>query len=435
MKLNKRIIFLFYLISILIGRVPDELVFENSRVMKVPDLSFVDKVYSGLDILEQMDFKPLKNKSIVILTNHSAVNQKGEHILDILKSFSSIKVKAILELEHGLWGIDDKRNKLIGPEKIDPVHGARIIDMFGKYVYPPKWIFKNTDVLLVDFQDSGSRYTTYLATLSKIFESASDMKVKVMVLDRPNPLRGDIIEGPIPRTEFQSYESYHLLPIRHGMTLGEISILINEMGWIKDLKKVKLMVVPLSNWKREMWFHETLLKWKNPIPYIKDELTLLTYNGMDLFRGTNMNIGFGTDKPYQIIGAPWLETNFLLKKLKEQDLKGVQFQAIKYRPRGSYNFNRIPLYDGLSCSGIELIITNQNEFNPLVTATTIIILINQLHPRQFQWKKGGYIDQLFGSDILRVIASQNKSPDQLPPHWFKDTFRFIDFRKPFLLYK
>ena len=135
-----------------------------------------------------------------------------------------------------------------------------------------------------------------------------------MILDRPNPIRGDVIDGPVPREEFQSYESYHLLPIRHGMTLGEISILINEMGWIKDLKKVNLTVVPLSNWKRDMWFHKSSLQWRNPIPHIKNELTLLAYNGMDLFRGTNLNMGFGTNKPYLVIGAPWLEINYLLDK-------------------------------------------------------------------------------------------------------------------------
>ena len=421
--------------SFLICQKKDNHGFKNSIILDVPDLSFSENVYSGLDILDQMNFRMLKDKTIVILTNHSAINKGGKHLLDLLKSYPSIKVKAILELEHGLWGIDDKRNKLIGRERIDPVHEARIIDLFEKYVYPPKWVFRDTDILLVDFQDTGSRYTTYITTLSKVFESASDSKTKVMVLDRPNPIRGDIIDGPIPRAEFQSYESYHLLPIRHGMTLGEISILVNEMGWIKDLKKVDLTVVPLSNWKRDMWFHKSSLTWRNPIPYIKDEITLLAYNGMDLFRGTNLNMGFGTKRPYMIIGAPWLEINYLIDKVKKLDLQGVEFKPITYRPRGTLNSKRVPKYDGLSCSGIEIEITNQDEFNPIITATSIMLLIHQLHPRQFKWEKDDYIDKLFGSDILRVIASQKKKPDQLPPHWYKDVSRFIDFRKPYLLYE
>jgi uncharacterized protein YbbC (DUF1343 family) len=433
-SLKPKILFITF-VSILICQKQDNFSFNNSKILSVPDLSFSKNVYSGLDILEQMDFKILKDKKIIILTNHSAINKNGKHLLDLLKSYPTIKVKAILELEHGLWGIDDKRNKLIGREKIDPVHGARIIDLFEKYIYPPKWVFRDADILLVDFQDTGSRYTTYITTLSKVFESASDSKVEVMILDRPNPIRGDVIDGPVPREEFQSYESYHLLPIRHGMTLGEISILINEMGWIKDLKKVNLTVVPLSNWKRDMWFHKSSLQWRNPIPHIKNELTLLAYNGMDLFRGTNLNMGFGTNKPYLIIGAPWLEINYLLDKINKLDLQGVRFKAINYRPRGTLNSHRVPKYDGLACSGIEIEIINQDEFNPIITATSIMLLIHQLHPRQFKWESDDYIDKLFGSDILRVIASQNKKPDQLAPHWFKDVTKFIDFRKSYLLYE
>ena len=435
MKSIKSKILFLVIYSIIICQNPDNLRYKNSAILDVPNLSFSENVYSGLDILDQMDFRLLKDKTIVVLTNHTAINRGGKHLIDLLKTYPSIKLKAILEFEHGLWGIDDKRNKLIGRDRIDPVHGARIVDLFGKYVYPPRWVLRDADMILVDFQDTGSRYTTYLATLSKVFESASDSKVEVMILDRPNPIRGDIIDGPIPRTEFQSYESYHLLPIRHGMTIGEISILINEMGWIKDLKRVDLTVVPLSNWKRDMWFNKSTLLWKNPIPYIKDELTLLAYTGMDLFRGTNLNIGFGTDKPYLIVGAPWLEINYLLDKLNKLDLQGVRFKPKNYRPRGSLHNKRIPKYDGLSCSGIEIEITNQNEFKPIVTATSIMLLIHKLHPRQFKWETDDYIDKLFGSDILRVIASQHKQPDQLPPHWFKDVNTFMDFRKPYLLYE
>ena len=408
--------------------------FKNSKIIKIPDLSFTEKVYSGLDILEQMDFNLLQGKSIVLVTNQTAINRNGVHLLDILKSFSNIKIKAILELEHGLWGVDDKRSKLIGREQIEPTHGARIMDIFNKYEYPPSWVFKEVDYLLVDFQDTGSRYTTYIGTLTKIFESASKEKIEVIVLDRPNPIRGDIINGPIPRLEFQSLESYHLFPIRHGLTLGEMILIINELGWIKGGQKINLSIVPISNWDRNNWYDENNYIWKNPKPYINDLKTLLAYNGMDLFRGTNLNLGFGTKKPYLIIGAPWLETNFLLKKLNEKNLGGVTFERIKYRPKGSTNHYRVPLYDGLSCSGIEININDIDKYNPIYTATTLMLLIHQLHPRQFQWKDNGYIDKLFGSDVLRLIASQNKGIDQLSPHWNKDVSKFYEFRKPYLLY-
>tara|TARA_Y100000590_G_C15665420_1_gene994260 strand:+ start:109 stop:1419 length:1311 start_codon:yes stop_codon:yes gene_type:complete len=431
------IIFILFLISIsqLDGKDSSDIEFKYSKIMAIPDLSFLDNVYSGLDILEQMDFKPLKNKSIAILTNQTALNRNGKHLLDLLKEKKDINVPFILSMEHGLWGIDDNRAKMIGRNQIEPVQGAQIIDMHTTYLTPPNWVMNKIDIILVDFQDTGSRYTTYLATLSKVFESAHDYSVPVIILDRPNPIRGDIVDGPIPRTEFQSFESYHLLPIRHGLTLAEICLIVNEMGWIKDLKRVELNIVPMSGWKREMWFGETKLVWRNLTPSLLNEINLLAYNGMDLFRGTNMNIGFGTKTPYMIIGAPWLSTPFIVEKLNKQNLPGVLFKAINYRPSGSIYHARVPRYDGQSCSGIKIMIQDRNLFKPIATATTILILIQQLHPREFQWEKNDYIDKLFGTNDLRIIAAQKKPPDHLPPLWLQDVYKFNEFRKPFLLYQ
>ena len=434
MKRFRHKLLLFLVCTISLGQDSSRHSFEYSTLLEIPDLSFINQVYTGLDILEQMDFKPLAGKSIAIFTNQTAVNRNGDHILDLLKNAPDIKVSALLAPEHGVWGIDDSRATLVGREQIDPVHGAPIIDMFSKYVHPPHWIMDKVDLVLIDFQDTGSRYTTMMTTMSKLLESASERRIPVMVLDRPNPLRGDIVDGPIPRTEFQSYESYHLFPIRHGLTLGEASILINEMGWIKDLKRVDLTVVPMSNWDREMWYNETKIPWRHPTPFLRNEESLLAYVGMDLFRGTNMNIGFGTETPYMIVGSPWLGASFLLEKLNDQNLKGVEFKAVNYRPTGSIYHTRIPQYDGQSCSGIQLTITDRDEFNPIITATTLIMLINQLHPREFQWKADGYIDKLFGSDLLRLLAAQKKSPDYLPSQWVHDVYKFNEFRQPFLIY-
>jgi len=402
--------------------------------LKIPNLSFLERTYSGLDILEQMDFSPLTDKKIAILTNHTAVNRNGDHILDLIHHAANSEISFILEFENGLWGVDDKRSKLIGRANIEPLHNAPILDLFNKYVYPPHWVMDKIDLILVDFQDTGSRYSTYIATLSKVFESASNHEKQVILLDRPNPIRGDILDGPIPRIEYQSFESYHLLPIRHGLTYGEISILINEMGWIKDSKRVDLTVIPMANWKRDYWFSDTKLIWRNPKPSIKNENTLLAYNGFDLFRGTNMNIGFGTEDPYLIVGSPWLSTSFLLDKIRSIGLEGAKFEEVYYRPSGSINQERTPKYDGQSCSGIRIIITNRNTFKPLKVATTILFLINQLHPREFQWEKNDYIDKLFGSNELRILTAQKKPASHLAAVWSKDIYKFSEFRKRFLIY-
>ena len=428
-------IFIIILSSLLYGSDIPKVKFENSIILPIPDLSFFENTYTGLDIIEQMDFEPFENKKIAILTNHTAVNRNGKHLLDLIHKANNSNVLFILAFENGLWGVDDKRSTLIGREGVEPLHEAPIIDLFDTYVYPPHWVMDEVDFLLVDFQDTGSRYATYIATMSKVFEAASNHKVPVILLDRPNPIRGDILEGPIPRAEYQSYESYHLLPIRHGLTYGEISIMINEMGWIDKSKKVDLTVVPMANWNRNQWFSETALVWKNPKPSIQNEETLLAYSGMDIFRGTNMNIGFGTETPYLIVGAPWLSTTFLLEKLRSKLFEGVEFSEISYRPHGSSYHKRVPKYDGQSCSGIKIFIKNKDTFEPLKVATSILFLINQLHPREFQWEANDYIDKLFGTNELRVMAAQKKPASHLTAIWSQDIYKFSEFRQKFLIYK
>ena len=191
----------------------------------------------------------------------------------------------------------------------------------------------------------------------------------------------------------------------------------------------------MANWNRDIWFEDTKLIWRNPAPYLINNPNLLAYVGMNLFLGTNLNIGFGTETPYLVVGAPWLSTSFLIEKLNEKKIPGVEFEEIEYRPRGTIYHSRIPKYDNQKCSGIRLKIIDKNNFKPIATATTILMLIERLHPRQFEWEENDYIDKLFGSNELRVFAAQKKPPDFLPSIWLKDIYKFNDFRQPYLIYK
>jgi len=406
-----------------------------SSIVNVPDLSFFNHVYTGLDILEQMDFDILKDKSIGVFCNHTAVTRNNKHILDILADNENIKIEAIFEPEYGIWGMDDSRAKMIGSKRIDPVTGAKVFNLLDRSLYPPGWIMKKLDIIVIDIQDTGVRFSTFISSITKLFESASDYDIPIVVLDRPNPINGLNIEGPLPREEYQSFEAYHLVPIRHGMTIGEILLMVNEMGWVKDLKRVSLNIIPMANWKRNQYIDDTQLPWKKPAPYIKDLNTLIMYSGMDLLRGTNLNVGFGTESPYLRLGSPWLATNFFIEKLEMLNLPGVNFKEVEFRPKGSPYYNRVPKYNGLSCSGIEISISDKNLVKPLETATSIITLISQLHPREFQWEAQGYIDKLFGSNQLRLFVAQKKPPDYLSPQYMHDEIEFSKFRNTFLLYK
>ncbi len=409
--------------------------FNHSTVMPVPDLSFHPSIFYGLDVLEQMDFKPLYGKTIGVFTNQTAVNRQGTHLLDLLKAHPKIDVEIIFTPQYGLFAQQNERFKIQGDQKYDPIYNARIVEVFGRNVKPPEWAMRGLDLILIDIQDTGVRYSTYVATTTKIMEVASEWDTPVMLLDRPNPLRGDRVDGPVVRPQFQSFEGYHLVPIRHGMTMGEMAIMANEMGWIKNLKRVNLTVIPMANWKRSYWLDQSEHPWIKPQPKINSLRTNLAYVGFGLLEGTNLNDGRGTNRPYMRAGAPWLSGSHLVEKLSALDLPGVEFRIVEYIPRKKPEDKVVPMHVNTVCSGVDIYITDANRYDPLATATAIMVLAYQLYPRQFQWDEVNRIDMLYGHRQLRVFAAQGKPANYLPPLWLKDVLKFNEFRQQFFLYQ
>jgi uncharacterized protein YbbC (DUF1343 family) len=226
-----------------------------------------------------------------------------------------------------------------------------------------------------------------------------------------------------------------LVPIRHGLTVGEYALMVNEMGWVKDLQRAELTIIPMANWKRSSWFDENNLPEVPFGPGITDVESCLSYSGMDLLKGSNLNAGQGTTRPYFRAGAPWIAGKVFYKKLKDLNLPGVRFSHIQYTPHLQNADGSIPLYYQEKCSGIEFEITDREVFDPIATATSIMILASQLYPRQFEWIHDNYINKLFGSNLLTTFTAQGKTPEYLPPQWMHDVIRFNEFRQKFLLYK
>ena len=408
--------------------------FNHSVVMPVPDLSFHPSTFYGLDVIEQMDFKPLYEKSIGVFTNKTAINRKGRHLLDLLKEHPKVKVDVIFTPQFGLFADQDKRFKMRDGEKYDPDHNARIVEVFGRNMKPPAWSVRDLDLILIDIQDTGVRFSTYISTMTKILEVASEWSLPVIILDRPNPLRGDRVDGPVIRTKFQSLEGYHIIPIRHGLTIGELAIMANEMGWIKDLKRANLTIIPMANWKRSDWLDNSEHPWINPHPSIKSIRTNLSFAGFGLLEGTNMNDGRGTDRPYLRAGAPWMSGYHLAEKLTKLNLPGIKISPVDYIPRMKQTDKIVPLYVDELCSGVDIKIIDPNLYDPIATATSIIILSSQLYPREFKWAEFNRIDMLYGHSQLRIFSAQGKPANYLPPLWLKDVIKFNQFRQRFLIY-
>jgi uncharacterized protein YbbC (DUF1343 family) len=371
---NKNWIFFLFLICSLIGQN-----FKYSEIEPIPDLSFVKKVYTGLDVLEQMDFSHLKGKTISILCNQASVNRNGRHLLTLLREVEDVHVLAIFLPQYGLFASEDPKLKMMGDKSVDPIFGARIVDLFDRVMYPPEWSIRDADLILIDIQDTGVRYTTYMTTVSKVMEKASEYDTPILLLDRPNPLRGDVMDGPVVRTAYQSLEGYHLVPIRHGLTIGEYAIIVNEMGWLKDLARVKLKIIPMSNWQRTMWMDDTGIPFISILPEVNNIESLLAYMGMNLFKGTNLNVGHGTESPFFRSGAPWISGSLLWNKVNKLNLPGVYFHQIRYVPESTYGEERGPYYAGQNCSGLLMEITNRNTFDPLATSTALMIQEDQMY--------------------------------------------------------
>ncbi len=409
--------------------------YQYTTVMEIPDLSFMPHVYTGLDVLEQMDFSPISGKTIAVFCNQTSLDRNGKHILDVLKDLEDVEIYVIFTPQYGLFGDQVSKTKMLGKVEKDPNTGARIINLLDRFVKPPEWAIRDVDLVLADIQDTGVRYSTYMTTLTKIMEVASELHKPVIVLDRPNPIRGDRVDGPVVRPTSQSFEGYHLVPIRHGLTVGEYALMVNEMGWVKDLHRAELTIIPMANWKRSFWFEETGLPNPSMGPGVTDVESCLAYCGMELLKGTNLNGGQGTTKPFFRMGAPWISGKVFYNKLKGLDLPGIRISHIQYSPHLQNPDGSIPLYFNEKCSGVEIEITDKETFDPIATATSMMILAHQLYPRQFQWIHDNYIDKLFGYNLLQTFAAQGKTADYLPPQWMHDVIRFNKFRQKFLLYK
>tara|TARA_B100000315_G_C14595101_1_gene598462 strand:+ start:9295 stop:10587 length:1293 start_codon:yes stop_codon:yes gene_type:complete len=406
--------------------------FEYSEVLELPDMSLVEEILTGLDVLEELKFFPLYDLSVAVLTHEPAVNRQGIHLLDLLQQYSdSIKVKVVFTPEHGFFTMENVN--LLSESKM-PYEGMDFVNLWGDRFRPDRGHLRGIDLILMDVQDTGLRFTTTMTTVSKVMEAAAMYDIPVMVLDRPNPLKGSVVEGPIVRPEYQSFVGYHMVPLRHGLTLGEYTLMVNEMEWLRQGLTVELMVIPMANWKREMWFDETNLSWIDPIPGISNIETLLLYEGMSLLEGSNLSFGTGTDYVYEQVGAPWILNTAVYESIRKYDLIGASFSPVSFVPDTNRVFTKEIRFKGFLCSGLHIQVIDRNEFNPLLTGVTLMSIISRQYPREFAWIGDNYVDKLYGHDYLRIFLAQERKPEKIESSWGRDVNQFYEFRKKFLLY-
>jgi len=327
------------------------------------------RVRTGLDVLAAQDFAILRGHSVGLITNHTGIDGQGRRGIDLIARAPGVQLQAIFSPEHGITGAVDADV----PHSRDALTGRPIWSLYGPTRRPTEAMLRGITAIVFDVQDVGARYYTYLSTLLYAMEEAAKLGLPVIVLDRPNPITGRVIEGPLLDPDLASFTGPHSLPVRTGLTMGEFARLVAAERRVP----VSLTVVPMEGWERRRWFDETGLAWVNPSPNIRSVTQALLYSGIGLLEATNLSVGRGTDSPFELIGAPWIEPNALAAALNRLQLPGVRFEPVRFTPSEN-------VYARQLCAGIRFIVTDREAIRPVTVALAVATELRQRY--RHQWK-------------------------------------------------
>jgi len=404
---------------------------KNKIVIIEPNIeNYEETVRTGLDVLLEDYPDYLKGKTIGLVTNHTGISRKGEKNYKLFENNPDITLKRIFAPEHGFYGeastgakVEYDNQKGSGPE---------IISLYGNTRKPTTEMLEGIDLVIYDIQDVGARFYTYISTLGIVMEAAGENGVNVMVLDRPNPLGGEIIEGAILDTAFKSFIGYFPIPARYALTVGELSQMAVKEGWLSSVPP-ELIVVTMDDWKRSMFFDDTDLPWIPPSPNIPDLETAMIYPGICLYEATNVSEGIGTNKPFKQIGAPWMNYD-IAKEMKIQGLKGVDFKYAKFKPKNLPGRAEKPKFSGYFCVGQKIVITDKNEFRSVDTAIYSLMITIMFYMDNFRYdaKRIGY---LWGNNLMNRFLRGDLKPKTLFKLLNQDQEKFIIQSAPYYLYQ
>ena len=379
-------------------------------------------VLTGIDVLERDNFKQLEGRRVGLITNHTGRDRAGRSTIDVLASAKNFKLVALFSPEHGLRGMEDAN---VGSSR-DEKTGLPIYSLYDKDKRrPTAEMLAGIDALVFDIQDVGVRFYTYITTCGLAMEEAAKNRIKFVVLDRPNPINGYDIEGPVADAELAadprySFTSYHSIPVRHGLTVGELARLFNAERKIG----AEVEVIKMEGWRRADFFDGTSLTWVNPSPNMRSLAEAVLYPGIGLLETTNLSVGRGTDTPFEVVGAPWIDGQKLGDALNRAGLAGVRFVPVKFTPKSSKFINE-------ECGGVNIVVTDRGSFRPVATGVEIAYHLNRLYPGV--WKVDDYIRLLANRAALAALK-EGKPPSEIAGTWQAGLADFARVRKNYLLY-
>jgi uncharacterized protein YbbC (DUF1343 family) len=390
----------------------------------------VPEVRVGLDRIDEFRFL-FESKRIGIVTNHTAYNHQRQHISEVFLKMEGVTVSAFFGPEHGFRG-EAERGVKLGAE-YDSVLNIPIYSLYGKTRKPTPEMLRDVDVLVFDMQDIGARFYTYIYNMALSMEGAAEYGIPFVVLDRPNPLNGKMVEGNVLEPEFSNYMGLYPIPVRHGMTMGELAKMINQERWLSNRIKAELKIIPMTNWRREMWYDQTGLEFIKTSPNIPDLETAILYPGICLLEGTNISEGRGTFSPFKILGAPWIKGDQLANKLNDLNLTGVVFQDTFFTPISIPAMAKKPLYQNRRCFGVKMVVNNRDQFRPYSTGIQIINAVHQMYPDSLTWKIKS-MQKLSGTNKIYQTIVNHQDLNDLFSSWEEELQKFLGIRIKYLLY-
>lgn len=379
-------------------------------------------VQPGIEVFIAGVPQALRGKRVALITNNSGIDRARTSDIDLVAQHKDLKLVALLAPEHGIRG-DAAEGKKIEDET-DPKTGVHIYSLYmAEDRGPTPEMLKDADFILYDLQEVGGRTWTYVSTMALSMQAAARKKIPFVVLDRPNPIGGEIVEGALLDPKFKSFVGMYPIPARHGMTVGELAQLFNQKYGIG----ADLIVVRAANWKRSQWFEDTGLPWVNPSPNLRSPDALKNYPGTVYFEGTTLTEGRGTDRPFEQVGAPWLKATEVVRVMNAKQLPGVRFEAITMPVLPT-----AAKWKGQTIPGIRYVITDRQAYRPVRASLVLIDEIRRQHPTDFAWT--GSIDRLTGSDKVRLAIEGGRLPALLD-EWDREAAAFRESSKPYLLYR
>jgi len=382
------------------------------------------RVKIGAEVFLEDIPEGVRGKNVGFITNHTGLTPDLKPLIQVFLE-RGVRVKALFGPEHGIRGeVADGKEVSSGT---DAKTGIPVFSLYGATNKPTTEMLRGLDVLVYDIQDVGARFYTFLWTMAHCLEAAAEHGLPFYVLDRPNPINGISVEGPVLDPKFSSFVGLYPVPTRYGLTVGEVARFVAshlEQG------QAALRVVKMQGWKRSHWFDQCGLPWVMPSPGMPALETAAVYTGMCLFEGTNVSEGRGTTRPFETIGAPWIEPDALAEAASALKLPGCLFRATYYIPWFSK-------YQGESCGGIQIHVTDRNAFQPVRTGLELLVLIRRMYASQFTFRDPGghyHFDRLAGTDTVRQMIQDGASAESIMDTWKDAQKQFLSRRGEWLLY-